>query len=129
VLLTRQLLDSQGITLLGAICVQKPYLERRVLLTLRKQWPGCDFLMSSPPIRYEDYPHPRIIDFDKLINELVGQVDRVEKYPSLGFTEKDQVPEEVLRAKKSLIELGYARHLVPPSDPPAGGRTPAGPGP
>src|SRR5262249_15874696 len=73
----RELLAQQGITLRRAICVQKPYLERRLLLTLKKQWPGCDFLLTSPAIPYEHYTHPDVIDFDRLINELVGQVDRV----------------------------------------------------
>ncbi len=112
---TREMLHQQGIALRNAICVQKPYLERRVLQTLRRQWRDCDFLMTSPPIQYESYPHPDIIDFDKLINELVGQVDRVEKYPSLGFTERAEVPENVLLAKRRLVELGFVHHLVPPS--------------
>jgi len=81
-------------------------------VTLKKQWPTCDFLLTSPPIPYEHYSHPDVIDFDKLINELVGQVDRVEKYPSRGFTEEDEVPEEVLVAKSRLVELGYGEHLV-----------------
>lgn len=112
VMRTRELLEIHGITLRSAICVQKPYLERRVLLTLKKQWPDCDFLLTSPPIQYEYYPHPGVIDVDKLINELVGQVDRVEKYPSLGFTEGDDVPARVLQAKCRLVELGYVKHLV-----------------
>jgi uncharacterized SAM-binding protein YcdF (DUF218 family) len=118
---TRELLRDHGINLQRAICVQKPYLERRVLLTLKKQWPHCDFLLSSPPIRYAQYPHPDIIDFDKLINELVGQVDRVEKYPALGFTERAQIPQSVLLAKHRLMELGFVHHLVPP---PAGAQQP-----
>jgi uncharacterized SAM-binding protein YcdF (DUF218 family) len=48
--LTRELLASSGLCLKRAICVQKPYLERRVHLTLQKQWPSCDFLVSSTPI-------------------------------------------------------------------------------
>jgi uncharacterized SAM-binding protein YcdF (DUF218 family) len=110
---TRAMLQSHGIALQKALCVQKPYLERRVLLTLRKQWVDCDFLMTSPPISYANYPQPDIIDFDKLLNELVGQVDRLEKYPSLGFTEWTKVPEEVLRAKARLVELGFVNHVVP----------------
>jgi uncharacterized SAM-binding protein YcdF (DUF218 family) len=117
VIRTRELLEQHGITLRSAICVQKPYLERRLLLTLKKQWPTCDFLLTSPPILYEHYPHPDVIDFDELINELVGQVDRVERYPSRGFTEKDEVPEEVQVAKSHLMELGYVEHLVPPQWP------------
>jgi uncharacterized SAM-binding protein YcdF (DUF218 family) len=113
VALTRKLLETNGFLLRRAICVQKPYLERRVQLTLQKQWPGCDFLLSSPPIAYEEYARPDIIGFDKLVNELVGQVDRVERYPELGFTEKTKVPEAVVTAKHRLVELGFADHLVP----------------
>jgi uncharacterized SAM-binding protein YcdF (DUF218 family) len=112
VALTRKLLETNGCLLRRAICVQKPYLERRVHLTLQKQWPGCDFLLSSPPIPYEAYAQPDIIGFDKLVNELVGQVDRVERYPQLGFTEKTKVPEEVIAAKRQLVELGFANHLI-----------------
>jgi uncharacterized SAM-binding protein YcdF (DUF218 family) len=111
---TLEVLHHHRMTLRRAICVQKPYMERRVLLTLKKQWPTCDFLLSSPPIPYERYPHPDVIEFEKLINEIVGQVDRVEKYPLLGFTAKEEVPEGVLRAKRRLVELGFANHLVPP---------------
>jgi len=71
--------------------------------------------LASPPIRYEHYPDPDIIDFDKLLNQLVGQVDRVEKYPLLGFTDKDEVPDEVISAKSRLVQLGYVKHLVQPS--------------
>ena len=110
--LTRKLLETNGLLLTRAICVQKPYLERRVQLTLRKQWPGCDFLLSSPPISFEAYARPDIIDFDKLVNELVGQVDRIERYPELGFTEKTNVPEEVIAAKRQLVELGFTNHLI-----------------
>lgn len=112
VALTRKLLETSGVLLRQAICVQKPYLERRVQLTLQRQWPGCDFLLSSPPIPYDEYARPDIIDFDRLVNELVGQVDRVERYPELGFTEKTEVPEEVIDAKRQLLELGFANHLI-----------------
>lgn len=112
VALTRKVLELSGVRLTRAICVQKPYLERRVHLTLLKQWPDCDFLMSSPPIAYGEYTQSDIIGFERLVNELVGQVDRVEKYPDLGFTQKTLVPEEVIAAKRHLIEFGFANHLV-----------------
>ena len=114
---TRNMLETNYFFLGRAICVQKPYLERRVHLTLLRQWPGCEFLLSSPPITYEGYAQPDIIGFDKLINELVGQVDRVERYPELGFTEKAAVPEEVIAAKRRLVELGFGNHLISNVDP------------
>ena len=109
---TRKLVATHDFSLRRAICVQKPYLERRVHLTLLKQWPGCDFLMSSPQTPYEAYAQPDIVGFDKLINELVGQVDRVERYPDLGFTETTAVPNEVNVAKRQLVELGFGNHLI-----------------
>jgi uncharacterized SAM-binding protein YcdF (DUF218 family) len=108
---TRELLNHNGIALSRALCVQKPYMERRVSLTLQKQWPNCDFILSSPPIDYEDYPQPGIIDLEKLVNELVGQLDRVERYPALGFIVPIEIPPEVLRAKERLLALGFDRHL------------------
>jgi hypothetical protein len=83
-----------------------------VQLTLQKQWPDCDFLLSSPPIPYEGYAQPDIIGFDKLVNELVGQVDRIERYPELGFAQKTTVPGGVIAAKRQLIELGFVTHLI-----------------
>jgi len=110
---TRQLLEANGRTLRRAICVQKLYLERRVWATLRKQWADCDFVLSSPPILYDHYPQPDTIDFTKLVDEMVGQIDRVEKYAAMGFTESVDVPPEIVAAQRRLIELGFVRHLVP----------------
>jgi len=109
---THALLHKLGISLCRAICVQKPYMERRVHLTLKKQWPSCAFLLASPPIPFEHYPNKDVIDVDKLIHVLVGQVDRIQRYPELGFTESVPVPNEVLTAKDRLVELGFTGLLV-----------------
>ncbi len=45
---------------------------------------------------------------------LVGQVDRIEKYPALGFTASTDVPQEVLTAKNRLVECGFTQLLVTP---------------
>jgi uncharacterized SAM-binding protein YcdF (DUF218 family) len=113
VIFTRRLLAERGVRMRRAICVQKPYMERRVWATLRKQWVECDFVLSSPPISYGAYAQAGIIEADKLLKELVGQVDRIERYPTKGFTVPVDVPTDVARAKARLIELGFADHLVP----------------
>jgi uncharacterized SAM-binding protein YcdF (DUF218 family) len=111
---TRALLQREGILLRRAICVQKPYMERRVLLTLTKQWPGCEFQLASPPIPFERYPREDVIELGNLIHALVGQVDRIERYPALGFTDSVAVPDEVLTTKRRLVERGFTRLLVTP---------------
>lgn len=109
---TRALLQSHGISLSHAICVQKPYMERRVLLTLRKQWPSCKFMLASPLIPFDRYPDKDIIELNQLIHVLVGQVDRIQKYPALGFTEDEVIPADVLNAKERLAEAGFCGLLV-----------------
>jgi hypothetical protein len=75
-----------------------------------------DYLRIGSPLERREaivaFAQPDIIGFEKLVNELVGQVDRVEKYPDGGFTAKAQVPEEVIAAKRQLIELGFSKHLI-----------------
>lgn len=110
---TRELLREKGVVLKRGICVQKPYLALRVHATLKKQWPDCEFVLSSPPIPYDHYVRADIIDTTRLMNALVRQVDRVEKYPAMGFTEHVAVPPEVIEAKQQLMELGFVEHLVP----------------
>ena len=88
-------------------------MERRVLATIHKQWSDCDASVASPPIPYGEYSQPEIIDLDRLLEEMVGQVDRIEKYPSMGYTVEVDIPDEVARSKSRLMELGFGNHLVP----------------
>ena len=74
--LTRKLTEELQLDVQTALCVQKPYLERRTLLTFRRQWPELELRASSPPITYDRYPAAGIISREKLLNEMVGQVDR-----------------------------------------------------
>jgi hypothetical protein len=70
---------------------------------------------SVENVTFKRYARADIIDPTKLINELVGQVDRIEKYPSMGFTEPVKVPPDIIAAKHELIDLGFVQHLVPES--------------
>lgn len=109
---TRRLLAEHEISVRRVICVHKPYMERRAWATLRKWWPNCVFVMSSPPIPYDEYPHPNVISADGLLDTMVGQVDRIQKYPSRGFIIPVVVPELVAQAKAQLVELGFTYHLI-----------------
>lgn len=112
-LFTRALVQREGLAVRRAICVQNPYMERRVHLTLQRQWPDCEFILASPAVGYDQYMSSDTVDFDRLLNVLVGQVDRIERYPALGFTVAAEIPQDVLDAKRQLIELGFGHHLVP----------------
>ncbi len=108
---TRQLVESRDLNLESFIMAQKPYMERRVLATALKQWPGIDFLVTSPPISCADYlrgPLPR----DAVIQHIVGDFQRVKAYGENGFQAPQAIPARVWDAFEQLVALGYDQRLV-----------------
>ncbi len=92
--------------------VTKPYMERRALATFQAQWPDHDakLYVTSPPILMNDYftsEQPR----EKIINIMVGDMQRIIAYPSLGFQTEQVIPAEVRAAYSRLIAAGYTHHL------------------
>lgn len=111
ILFTRTLLQEQGHDPTSFILVQKPFMERRAFATFRKIWPEKDVIVTSPPIEFVDYPtdeFPR----DRIIEIMVGDLDRIIRYPALGFQIEQAVPNNVLAAFEELIALGYDGHLI-----------------
>lgn len=111
ILFTRQLLSEKGIQVQSLILVQKPYMERRSYATIKKQWPEPDVLVTSPQISFEDYPNEEI-PADKVINVMVGDLQRIIEYPKKGFQIPQKVPDGVLKAFQFLVENGYDKHLA-----------------
>lgn len=111
ILFVRSLLQEHHLDLTDFILVQKPFMERRALATFQKVWPEKHAIVTSPPIEFIDYP---TADFprDKIIEIMVGDLDRIIRYPTLGYQTIQVIPDEVLAAYKELIELGYGGHLV-----------------
>lgn len=108
-----KLLDNKGIHINSVLLVQIPYMERRAHATFAKQWPdkNTEFIVSSPQITYEDYfneAQPK----DKIINIMVGDLQRIIEYPKFGFQIKQEVPTPVQKALDYLVQAGYTRHLL-----------------
>ncbi len=111
---TRQLLQQRGLEISSFILVQKPYMLRRTYATFKMQWPDKAFLVSGPPIPYEDYPN-ETISREALINILVGDTQRIQVYPQKGFQVYQEIPAEVWLAFRELVARGYTAHLIPGS--------------
>jgi len=96
----------------SATFVTKPNSIRRVQLTLPIQWPHLDATVDAPDLAF---PHgiSRQIGVLGLIDEMVGDLHRILRYPELGFQVALTVPDEVLFAWRELIRLGFDRHLLP----------------
>ena len=108
---SEKILETEGIRYDKVIAIQKPYMERRTLATIRIYWPEKELIVSSPPISYTDYPNGEI-GRDELINIMVGDLQRIIEYPALGYQIGQEVPEEVWDAYEKLISTGYDRHLI-----------------
>lgn len=111
IVFTRQLLAEKNIDPHTFILVQKPYMERRTIATFEKQWPGKKMLVTSPQISFEDYPNEEI-PLDKVINIMVGDLQRIRVYPEKGFQTYQEIPGYVWDAFEELVRAGYDKHLI-----------------
>ena len=108
---TRELLQQRGFDFRSFILVQKPYMERRTYATFKKLWSGKDFIVTSPPISYQEYPTAEI-SRERIIGTMVGDLQRIKLYPDRGFQVYQEIPSDVWHAYEQLIEAGYTDHLI-----------------
>lgn len=111
ILFTQQLLAERKISPQRFIVVQKPYMERRSYATFKKHMPDKELIVTSPQIAFEAYPAAGI-PMEKVIHIMVGDLQRIKLYPSLGFQVPQPVPEPVWDAFEKLVALGFDSHLV-----------------
>ena len=108
---SKALLAERGLNFSSFILVQKPYMERRTYATFMKVWPGMDFTVTSPQISYASYP-TKDISKEKVINIMVGDMQRIREYPAKGFQIPQEIPVEVWGAYEKLVAAGFNKHLI-----------------
>ncbi len=91
--------------------VSKPNSLLRVRLTADIQWPEVDAVMSCPDIAFPDEVS-NVVGVWGLINEMVGDVDRIRQYPARGFQAAHELPENILHNWQYLIDQGFTYHLL-----------------
>lgn len=111
ILFTQKLLAERNLNPQSFILVQKPYMERRTYATFQKQWPGKDIMVTSPQISFEDYPTPEI-PLERVINIMVGDLQRIRYYPAKGFQIHQDIPDHVREAFEALVKAGFDKHLM-----------------
>ena len=107
----QRLLQKKNLDLQSFIVVQKPYMERRSYATFEKNWPGKRFVVTSPQIPFENYPTDEI-PLDKVINIMVGDLQRIKIYPQKGFQIYQETPDDVWQAYEKLVKLGFDKQLI-----------------
>jgi uncharacterized SAM-binding protein YcdF (DUF218 family) len=109
---TRALLESHHIAPpMTAIIVTKPYMERRALATALKQWPEVSWSVASPEIGFEEYPTEDVPEM-RMIELMVGDLQRIKLYGDRGFQIPQEIPEYVWAAYHELVALGFDRQVI-----------------
>jgi uncharacterized SAM-binding protein YcdF (DUF218 family) len=91
--------------------ITKPQTQRRVLATARKVWPNIVPLVTAPILSFEEQAKGAGGE-ENLINEMVGDVERLHTYPSKGFQEEIDIPPAVMDAYLSLRDRGFNKHCA-----------------
>jgi len=111
ILFTGRMLEEKGLHPQSFLLVQKPYMERRSYATFKKHWPDKDLIVTSPQIAFEDYPTEEI-PMERVINIMVGDLQRIRIYPEKGFQIPQDIPDEVGAAYERLVAWGFTEHLA-----------------
>ena len=110
---------AENISFARALCPQaqrvtfltKPNSIRRVYQTLPLRWPGLTAHVDAPLFQFPSEVS-NVVGLFGLIDEMVGDVDRLQVYPELGYQVPIGLPEGLLASWRFLIEAGFDRHLV-----------------
>ncbi len=111
ILFTCRLLAEKNMNPDSFMLVQKPYMERRSYATFRKHLPDKKLIVTSPQISFEEYP-TEDISLEKIINIMVGDLQRIAIYPDLGYQIYQDIPPDVSEAYELLVKAGFNKHLI-----------------
>jgi len=108
---TKLLLQRQARQISSVIAVQKPIMGKRVLASMAKQWPEVRCLVTSQTVSFDEYESEHFSSHD-IVHVMVGDFQRILRYPELGYQIALEVPEHVMHAYRLLVKLGFDGHIV-----------------
>lgn len=109
--LSRAVLEAAGHRPRTVMVICMPYMQRRAYATVGKVWPDVEVVCASQPLAFDDYVKT-IGDARHVVNQLVGDLQRVIEYPRLGFATAQPVPEDVHAAYDRLLTDGFTTRLL-----------------
>lgn len=115
VTMAASLLKKRGIDTETIILVGKPYMLRRHFASFMKQWPYEDkpkVICSAIDLTMDEYTQNSYISLEYMTNIMVGDLQRINEYPKLGFQIEQEIPAEVWTAYEELVKRGYTNHLL-----------------
>lgn len=113
---TKELIRENNLSFSKYIVVDKPFKERRLFATLKKQWEELEFLVASPTNTYEEYCQYYInsteLTIEDFLNIMVGDLQRIDIYGKNGFQIPQDIPDTVWNAYNNLVNYGFDKQLV-----------------
>jgi uncharacterized SAM-binding protein YcdF (DUF218 family) len=108
---TRELLALKRMNVQSGILVTKPYMRRRAYATAAKQWPEIKWLVSSPSLSFDKYPDGEV-SLDRMIELMVGDLQRVKVYADCGFQVPQEIPDHVWQSYEKLVSWGFDKYVI-----------------
>jgi len=107
----RDLLNRHDIRPRSIVLAVKPFMRRRVWATLPLEWPGMPATLASPRLTLDEYFTDELTP-DKIINIMMGDLQRLWVYARKGWSTPQPLPAEVRQAYAQLATLGFTKHLI-----------------
>lgn len=109
--LSREALGAAGIRPSSVMLIAEPHLQRRAYATCRKVWPEVEAVCVSRPLSFDEYVASAGCE-RRVIETLVGDLQRVIEYPWRGYAIAQEVPTAVHVAYRDLLGAGYTGRLL-----------------
>ena len=109
---SRTLLEQTGIAPRRIVIAVKPFMRRRAWATLQIVWPEIAASLASPQMTLDEYFTAELTP-EKIINIIMGDLQRIWIYGGKGWSTPQEIPPDVDAAYRRLVELGFTRHLIP----------------
>jgi uncharacterized SAM-binding protein YcdF (DUF218 family) len=110
--LSRELLDLHGMRPKNVVLAVKPFMQRRTWATMAVVWPEMPASLVSPSMTLDEY-FTEDLTPDKIINIMLGDLQRIWVYGRRGWSAPQHFPEQVLEAFAYLKNAGFDKHLIP----------------
>ena len=108
---TRELLGERGIRPRNIVIAVKPFMQRRVWATLAVEWPEMPATLASPDMTLDEYFTSDLAP-EKIVNIMMGDLQRIWVYARRGWSAPQRLPAEVRKAYDGLVAMGFTKHLI-----------------
>ncbi len=103
--------DDLGYSFKTGTIVTKPYMTRRAFAAACKQWPSIEWHVSPPDIAFEDYPNQEV-SFERMMQLMVGDLQRIKIYAEKGFQIQQHIPSDVWKSYEFLVKRGFDEFVI-----------------